>query len=70
VSQKADMLNEYAYFTGDPDYFAKEIAGLRRITRDDVRRVARTYLLAPKVLLSVVPEGKSESAARPREATP
>jgi zinc protease len=70
VSQKADMLNEYAYFTGDPGYFGKEIAALRRVTRDDVRRVARTYLLAPKVLLSVVPEGKAELAARAPEATP
>ena len=64
------MLNEYAYLTGEPDYFAKEIAGIRRVTPEDVRRAARTYLLAPKVLLSVVPAGKPELAARQGEATP
>jgi zinc protease len=70
VSQKADMLNQYAYLTGDPGYFAKELAGLRAVTRDDVQRVARTYLGVPKVLLSVVALGKPELAARAAEATP
>ena len=70
VGEKADMLNEYAYLTGDPKYLATELAGLRAVTRDDALRVARGYLRAPKVLLSVVPRGRPDLAMRPPKAAP
>ena len=66
----ADQLNAYYYFTGTPDYLAKDIARTRAVTAADVERVATTYLKAPRVILSVVPEGKRELAAQAAEVTP
>jgi len=70
VLAKANQLNSYYYFTGNPDYFAQDLARYRAVTSDDVRRAAATYLLAPKVVLSVVPEGKRELAIETTEVTP
>ncbi|HEU4570629.1 MAG TPA: pitrilysin family protein [Gemmatimonadales bacterium] len=63
VDAKADQLNAYYYFTGTPDYLAEDLKALRDVTAADVQRVARQYLQAPRVILSVVPEGKRELAA-------
>ena len=70
VLAKADQLNGYYYLTGEPDYFAQDLARYRALTIEDVRRVAAAYLLAPKVVLSVVPEGKRELAIETTEVTP
>ncbi len=70
VLAKADLLNGYYYFTGEPDYFARDLARYHAVTADDVRRTVTTYLLAPKVILSVVPDGKPELAVRATEVTP
>ena len=64
VSDKADQLNAYAYFNGTPDYFQKDLDALRAVTADDIKRVINTYLKAPRVMLSVVPLGKPELAAK------
>ena len=69
VDAKADQLNSYYYFTGNPDYLAQDLANLRAVTAADVQRVARQYLQAPRVTLSVVPQGHREHAAT-RGATP
>ena len=37
----------------------------RGVTSADVKRVANTYLGAGRVVLSIVPEGKTDLAARP-----
>ncbi|HSC58629.1 MAG TPA: pitrilysin family protein [Gemmatimonadales bacterium] len=66
-SAVADQLNSYYYFTGTPDYLAKDIARTRAVTAADVERVARTYLQAPRVIVSVVPEGKPKLAASAAE---
>jgi zinc protease len=70
VLAKADLLNGYYYFTGEPDYFARDLARYHAVTANDVRRTVATYLLAPKVILSVVPDGKPELAVRATEVTP
>jgi zinc protease len=70
VLAKADQLNDYYYATGDPDYYAEDLARYRAVTAADVQRVVRDYLLAPKVVLSVVPEGKPGMAATMQEVTP
>lgn len=62
--QKADLLNEYNYFAGDPDYVQRDAARYDAVTRADVQRVARTYLSKPKVVLTVVPEGKRAMMVR------
>ena len=60
---KADQLNNYDYFAGTPDYFQQDLERYRRVTRADVQRVARQYLAqSSRVVLSVVPQGKTEQA--------
>lgn len=58
VLGKADALNSYNYFAGTPDFVQQDAARYDRVTAADVQRVARTYLGKPKVVLTVVPEGK------------
>jgi zinc protease len=64
VDGKADQLNEYAYFNGTPDYFQKDLDALRAVTADDIKRVINTSLRGPRVMLSIVPMGKLELAAK------
>uniref|UniRef100_A0A832MIJ2 Insulinase family protein n=1 Tax=Eiseniibacteriota bacterium TaxID=2212470 RepID=A0A832MIJ2_UNCEI len=60
---KADRLNHYAYFLGEPDSFEKDLARYRAVTPADVQRVARTYMKERhRVVLSVVPTGKPDLA--------
>ncbi len=67
VRAKADQLNDYYYFTGQPDYFQKDLDRYRAVTADDVKRVVRKYLQAPRVTLSIVPLGKKELAVTKKE---
>ena len=60
VQSKADQLNFYNYFVGTPDYAQQDAARFDRVNRSDVQRVARAHLTRPKVVLTVVPEGKRE----------
>lgn len=60
VQNKADILNSYNYLAGTPDYVQQDAARYDRVMRADVQRVARTYLGKPKVVLTVVPEGKKD----------
>ena len=60
VLGKAEVLNSYNYFKGTPDYVQQDAARYDRVTAADVQRVARTYLGRPKIVLTVVPEGKKE----------
>ena len=63
---KADQLNFYNYFVGTPDYFQKDLDRYRKVTPADVQRAGRRYLTgAHRVVLSVVPQGKPELAAKP-----
>jgi zinc protease len=64
VLNKADQLNYYNYFRGTPDYVQQDAARYEAVTAADVRRVASTYLMKPKVVLTVVPEGKTELAVK------
>lgn len=59
---KADQLNSYYYYTGNPDYFNEDLARFKAIQPADVTAYARKYLQTGKVVLSVVPEGKKELA--------
>ena len=62
---KANQLNQYDYFVGTPSYFQRDLDRYRRVTGTDVQRVARSYALrAHRVVLSVVPQGHTELAAK------
>ena len=67
VSGKADQLNRYYYFTGDPDGFQADLDRYRSVTAADIKRVVARYLTGPRVMLSIVPQGRKELAAT-REA--
>jgi len=60
VLGKSDRLNEYNYFAGTPDYIQEDAARYDRVTAADVQRVAAQYLTKPKVVLTVVPQGKKD----------
>jgi zinc protease len=60
---KADRINNFMTFRGRPDLFNEELENYRKVTIQDVRRVAETYLNKPKVVLSIVPKGKRDLAA-------
>jgi zinc protease len=70
VRAKADMLNGYYVRTGNPDGFEADLRQMRAVTPDDVRRVAQHYLGAPRVTLSIVPQGRAALAAQPVEVKP
>jgi len=57
---KADQLNFYNYFVGTPDYARQDAARYDRVTLADIKRVATSYLMKPRVTLTVVPEGKRD----------
>ena len=61
---KAEMLNTGLVFFGDPGYFRTQYAKLKAVTPADVKRVANTYLGPNRVVLSIVPLGKTDMAAR------
>ena len=66
---KADILNDGMVFHGDPARYKGDYARLKAVTSADVKRVANKYLGAGRVVLSVVPLGKTELASKPEQST-
>jgi zinc protease len=65
VNGKADMLNNYYYLTGNPDYFNEDLARYYAIDPQDLSTVAARYLKDDqRVVISFVPKGKTELAAK------
>ncbi len=65
VEGKADQLNDYLYFAGTPDYSEQDLARYRALTPADIQRVAQQYLHGKNhVIISIVPQGKTELAAQ------
>lgn len=52
----ADQLNHYNFYTGEPDYFQKDIDRYSSVTGDDIVRVAKKYLTKPFLKLKVNPK--------------
>ena len=66
VSGKVSRLAMYETFTGDPAYTRTDIARYENVTRDDVMRVYRKYILGkPSVVMSIVPRGRGVPPAKP-----
>jgi zinc protease len=64
VASRADGLNSYFYYTGDPDHAAEHLAAYRALTPADIQRVARQYLAdANRVVINIVPAGQTGLAA-------
>ena len=60
VLGKSEVLNSYNYMAGTPDYVQQDAARYENVTLADVQRVAKKYLGAHKVVLTVVPEGQRQ----------
>ncbi len=63
VNAKADQLNQYYSLTGKADGFQADLDRYRAVTASDVKRVVAQYLSGPRVMLSIVPQGKRDLAA-------
>ena len=61
---KADMLNEYFFYTGDPGFVRRDLARFHAASPEDVADAARRHLIdARGIVLSVVPRGEASLAA-------
>ncbi|MDQ3388575.1 MAG: insulinase family protein [Gemmatimonadota bacterium] len=68
VGGKADQLNAYVYYAGDPGFVQEDLARYRALTAADVQLAAREYLMEKnRVIINIVPEGKTELAATATE---
>jgi zinc protease len=66
---KADQLNSYFYYTGDPGFAEHDLARYRALSPADIQRVARDYLDSRnRVVINIVPEGRHDLAAGAQEA--
>jgi zinc protease len=71
VSAKADQLNAYLFYTGEPDYFNQDLERFRRLQPEHLSAVARQYLDPDRrIVLSVVPAGAVELAIPGSRAIP
>lgn len=66
---KAFRLSDGAGYHGDAGYFRTEYKKTLSVTAEDVKRVANKYLTGGRVVLSIVPVGKLDQAAKPDEST-
>ncbi|MBS1702750.1 MAG: insulinase family protein [Armatimonadetes bacterium] len=69
IDQKADKMNEYEFYYGDPDSFQREIDAFRAATPASVKAAVQKYLKANRLTLRVVPE-TAEQAKNPRDERP
>jgi zinc protease len=61
---KADMLNNYYFYTGNPDYFNEDLARYRSTDAPDISTSAQTFLKDnARFILSIVPKGKLDLSA-------
>jgi zinc protease len=65
---KAMRLTDGAGYHGDAGYFRTEYMKGQSVTAADVKRVAEKYLGKGRVVLSIVPVGKADQAAKPGES--
>jgi len=66
---KAEQLIRGSVFFNDPARYRTQYEKLKAITVGDVKGVANTYLGAGRVVLSIVPEGKTDLAAKSDAST-
>jgi len=65
--EKAEELNSYFYFTGNPDYANENLSRYKALSPDDIQTAAQTYLSDKgRVILSIVPQGKKDLAVSPK----
>ena len=71
VQGKVSQLASNETFKGNPNYIAEDIARYAGVTKADVMRVYKKYIKGKHgVIMSVVPNGKLDMAARKDTFTP
>jgi zinc protease len=64
VEGKADILNNYFFLTGNPDFSNEDLSRYKALDPTDITASAQTFLGDNnRLLLSIVPKGKKELAA-------
>ncbi len=65
AGDKANQMNSYYYYTGNPDYFNEDLQRFKAIGASDISAVAQRYLKdEQRIVMSIIPEGKIELAAK------
>ena len=68
VSDRADLLNQYRFYLGDPGSITRDRERYAQVTPAEVRRWAdETVDLEQRVVLRVVPEKESAAASSAEE---
>jgi predicted Zn-dependent peptidase len=62
---RADTLAHDEIFAGDPSAYAKQAMRARSLTPADVERARKRYLGKGRVIISLVPAGKTDLASKP-----
>lgn len=63
VLNKAFQLGIYNEFAGDPEFYKKDIANIKAVTKEDVMRVYNKYIKdQPAIITSFVPKGQLDLA--------
>lgn len=71
IEAKADMMNSYFRFTGNPDWANEDLSRYKSIDTGDISSVTQTYLdLNKRLILSFVPKGATELAIKTTEVKP
>jgi predicted Zn-dependent peptidase len=72
IEAKADQLNEYEYYWGEPNSFKRDLDRYRNATPDSVKKWAKQVLTPEaRAIVRVLPEVAAEaSATRPESAKP
>jgi zinc protease len=71
IATKADQLNAYYFYTGRANRFNEDLARFRAVTPEAVSAAAATWLdTYRRVVLSVVPQGRTELAAADSRVLP
>jgi zinc protease len=68
LSKAQEIARGQTYF-GDPLHYEADLRETGAVTPEDVQRVARQYLTAGRVVLSMVPGGKPDMASKPAESS-
>jgi zinc protease len=61
---RADLLDEYETYLGDPGYLPRDIARYRAVTPASVQQFAKKYLTANRIELTIVAAPKTAAAAQ------
>jgi len=70
LTERADQLQWFNHYTGDPGYASKYLARLRAVTPESLQAAAKTWLAKPYVQVISVPAAKTPGAATAPEEAP